>query len=275
MTEPGLSAGSLAPPDVTTDARAALFWDDRASLAEQAGTQDLIAKQLEVEAIAKYVEPGMRVLDAGCGNGLTALELARRYDVEVVAFDSSEKMIKAAVERLLVCDELKGSVSFAVGNVESLGDLGRFDLIYTERVLINLRDRDVRNRAMANLCNLLAPGGLYVMCENSQDGLDGINRLRAGLDLPEIVPPWHNHYLTEDEDIDGFEKAVAGLAVHLWADDYDYSSTYYFLSRVVNAALATQEGREPDYNSPINRLALRLPAFGDFGQGRIWLWRRL
>lgn len=248
------------------------FWDDRASLEEQAGTRDLIAKELEVEAIAKYVEDGMRVLDAGCGNGLTALELARRYQVEITALDSSTKMIEAAVSRA-AGRTLKGSVLFTVRDVQGINDdLGRFDLIYTERVLINLPQQVAREWAMIGLCYLLAPGGLYVMCENSQDGLDGINRLRAGLDLPEIVPPWHNHYLT-GKDISGFVEAVWHTVVHESTDDY--SSTYYFLSRIVNAALAAQEGREPDYDSPINRLALKLPALVDgFGQGRIWLWRR-
>ena len=128
---------------------------------------------------------------------------------------------------------------------------------------------------MVAICNRLRSGGLYVMCENSQEGLDNINRLRAKLGLPEIVPPWHNHYL-DQADIDGFDRAVKDIAVHLWSDDNDYSSTYYFLSRIVNAALAAEQGREPDYNSPINRLALKLPALmSGFGQGRIWLWRRL
>ncbi|KKL13266.1 hypothetical protein LCGC14_2527470, partial [marine sediment metagenome] len=185
---------------------AAQFWDDRASLEEQAGTQDLIVKQLEVEAIAKYVKPGMRVLDAGCGNGLTAIELARRYDVEVLAFDSSEKMIDAADKRCATRKDLKGSVEFYCAMLPWMNsDLGEFDLVYTERVLINLLDRDVRNRAMANLCSLLRPGGLYVMCENSQVGLGRINWLRAQVGLSAVIPPWHNHYL-DAHDIAGFEK---------------------------------------------------------------------
>ena len=54
-----------------------------------------------------------------------------------------------------------------------------------------------------------------------------------------------------------------------------HSSTYYFLSRVVNAWLAAKEGKEPDYNSPVNELALHLPAIGDMGQGRTWVWKRV
>ena len=249
------------------------LWDERASLEEQAGTQDLIAKELEIEAIAEYVKDGMRVLDAGCGNGMTALELTRRYDVEITAIDSSEKMIAAAVS-CAAGRTLKGSVLFRCADLLSIADLGPFDLIYTERVLINICDTTERATAMVRLCNLLAPGGLYVMCENSQEGLDRLNRLRDGIGLSEIVPPWHNHYL-DQSDIDAFERATEGVAVYLWGEDNDYSSTYYFLSRIVNAAMAAEEGREPEYDSFVNRLALKLPAMGNLGQGRIWLWRRI
>ena len=255
-----------------TDAIAKL-WDDRASLEEQAGTRDLIAKQLEVEAIAKYVKDGMRVLDAGCGNGVTALELARRFNVEVTGIDRSQEMVFAAMDLALPKSHLRGRVEFRPADVCDLpDDLGMFDLIYTERTLINLPDQEQRNKAMVGLCKLLNPSGLYVMCENSREGLGRLNRMRAAVDLPEITPPWHNHYL-DDDDMVVFTDAVRSLAV--LEGTHDYSSTYYFLSRVVNAALAQQKGREPEYDSPINRLALELPPMGDVGQGRIWLWRRV
>ena len=52
------------------------------------------------------------------------------------------------------------------------------------------------------------------------------------------------------------------------------SSTYAFLSRVVNAWLAKKEGEEPSYDAPVNKLALELPAFGGIGQTKIWVWRK-
>ena len=115
---------------------------------------------------------------------------------------------------------------------------------------------------------LLAPNGTYAMCENSQDGLDAINALRAKVSLSAIVPPWHNRYF---RDAELAELRLPGVRL---ADVQFYSSTYYFLSRVVNAWQAAREGREPDYDAPINQLALQLPPMGDYGQGRLWLWRR-
>lgn len=250
------------------------FWNDRAHLKDRAGTNDLIAKQLEIEAIAKYVRDGMNILEVGCGNGITAIELARRYDVDITAIDYAEEMIAEAQElHLDTTTNLKGGLSFETGDVRELlaYDIdAQFDLIYTERVLINLPDWPAQRDAIYNICSLLKPGGAYIMCENSQDGVDQLNKLRALHSLPMITPPWHNRYLRDEELKNINPMEMAGMLEKI---DY-YSSTYYFLSRIVNAIIAAQEGKEPDYNSPINRLALTLPPIGKLGQGRIWVWRK-
>jgi ubiquinone/menaquinone biosynthesis C-methylase UbiE len=244
------------------------FWNSRAGLGEWAGTRDVIAKQLEVEAISTYLSDGMRILEVGCGNGITAIELARRHDVEILGIDFAEEMIGAALQ-MRAGQRLAGSVEFRAGDVRSLSGFTRkFDLIYTERVLINLPDWAAQQQAILDIGELLAAGGSYVMCENSQDGLDRINALRERVGLPAITPPWHNRYF-RDAEIEQIDFPGMKLE-HV---NY-YSSTYYFLSRVVNAALAARQGEEPDYEAPINQLALRLPSIGELGQGRIWLWRK-
>jgi len=245
------------------------FWNVRAGLGVWAGTRDVIAKQLEIEAIAAHICDGMRVLDVGCGNGITAIEIARRYRVDLLGIDFADEMISRARD-LAANVELKGSVEFQIGDVRSLPrTLGRFQIIYTERTLINLPDWSTQRQAIMDITRLLEVGGLYAMCENSQDGLDAINALRQRIGLPPITPPWHNRYFREAE-----LRELAIDDVTLEGVEH-YSSTYYFLSRVVNAWLAAQEGKEPDYESPVNRLALRLPAIGELSQGRIWLWRKL
>jgi ubiquinone/menaquinone biosynthesis C-methylase UbiE len=244
------------------------FWNSRAGLGQWAGSRDVIAKQLEVEAIATYVRDGMRVLEVGCGNGITAIEIARRYKVELLGIDFAEEMIAAATA-MLADQHLKGAVRFQVGAVCSLANFSEcFDLIYTERVLINLPDWQAQRQAIASITGLLADGGLYAMCENSQDGLDQINSLRQRVGLSGITPPWHNRYLRDAELEQASFPGTKLEGVNT------YSSTYYFLSRIVNAWLAAQGGREPDYDDPINQLALRLPSIGSLGQGRIWLWRK-
>jgi ubiquinone/menaquinone biosynthesis C-methylase UbiE len=244
------------------------FWNRRAGLGQWAGTRDVTAKQLEMEVIASQVRDGMRVLEVGCGNGITALEIARRHLVRLTAIDFAEEMVVAA-RKLAEGQDLKGTVEFKVGDVRQMAGIAeRFDLIYTERVLINLPDWPAQWRALTDIVALLAPGGVYAMCENTQDGLDCLNDLRARAGLPAIEPPWHNRYFRDAE------LATVSLADVKLEDVCQYSSTYYFLSRVVNAWLAAREGKEPDYEAPVNQLALKLPPMGDCGQGRLWLWRK-
>ena len=254
--------------DQTQDAFA--FWNSRAKLGQETGTRDLILKQLEINAISNYVCDGMRILDAGCGNGMTAIHIASLYDVHVVGFDFADGMIKAATVNA-ANSKLKGSVDFRVGDIRNIPATryGKFDLVYTERALINLPDWPAQKNSILDLTNLLASNGIYVMCENSQDGLDKVNIFRKRLGLDIIDPPWHNRYF-KDFEIDELTIPEVGL------EKIEYfTSTYYLLSRVVNACLADQEGIEPVYDSPVNQLALQLPPVGTLGQTRIWLWRKI
>lgn len=253
------------------------FWNERAKLGEYAGTRDRILKRLEIEAIAKYIRDGMTVLDAGCGNGETALELYERcnHRIFIEGIDQSGRMIEAAIIKspkdvIRAEEEWRPGPWFRVANLLDLVKVDGYDLIYTERVIINLPAWEEQLRAMRHLISLLKPGGLYVMCESCQDGLDRINALRTKLNLPAIAPPEHNRYIVGREIA---EAVSAGLLPSFGQDDF--TSTYYLLSRVVNAAIAADAGCEPNYESPINQLALELPplVYG-LGQTRIWTFRR-
>ena len=245
------------------------FWNERARLGEQAGTNDIVMKELEMRCLASHVKDGLSVLEIGCGNGLTALDLAQRYGLAIDAFDFSPDMIAAAQQRLQSA-MLKGSVNFAVGDVRSLpAERYDYDLAYSERVLINLPDWASQAAAIKAVVSRLKIGGRYLMLENSKDGLDVINQMRLTVGLEQIAPPWHNRYLCESEinalQIEGIKlQAVEAIG-----------STYYFISRVINAWQAKLENEIPRYDAPINQLALLLPPVGNFGQTKLWIWERV
>lgn len=244
-------------------------------------TRDRIARALEVETIAHHVRDGMAVLDVGCGDGETLCELARRFEIEAVGVDVAAAMIDRASPSATDAywrGEFRYTArapAFWVGDILHIVEWnsGHFDLAYTERCLINLPDWETQKRAAANIARCLKPGGLFIMLENSWDGLQAINDMRERVGLYRIEPPSHNRYL-RDAEVEAF-ATDNGCGVVLEAIA-EYSGTYYFLSRVVNAALAVAEGREPDYDSPINRLALSMPPIAGLrGQGRIWVFRKV
>ena len=135
------------------------FWNDRAALGLNAGSNDVTGKQVEIEAIASYVKDGMRILDFGCGSGETALELAKRFDIDITGIDYAEKMINAAQKLASELTSSLGRSYFQVGDVSSLASIKeRFDMIYSERAIINMKSWDEQRDAIVTLTGLLAPG---------------------------------------------------------------------------------------------------------------------
>lgn len=253
-----------------TTAEVAALWDDQA----RAGTvtRDPILKEIEMKHVALHVRDGMRVLDAGCGDGSTLLYLRERFSgCEFVGFDHSAEMVRAAHRRFadrgyLAPTILQGDVTNPPDAIKStyprqVGDW--FDLVYTERVLINLPDWKTQQAALDALWSLKAPTGTLLCVESCQDGLDRLNGLRRRVGLEPITPPWHNRYVRADE----MKRALI-----FTPEVSDFTSSYYVLSRVVNAKLAQDEGREPAYDAPVNQLALSLPPLCE-GYGQTWSWK--
>lgn len=266
------------------------LWDRRAlEFGRLAGTQDRIAKELEIRAIRSYVKPtpGQKytVIDFGCGDGETLNLIARDLELgssTLLGIDASREMLQMAIAnakhiplagRPYFCQYDMAAERFSAFTAMA-------DLVYTERALINLTDWDTQARAIRNILGTVKPGGLFVMVENFQQPLRVLNALRESVGLETITPPAHNRYLDIDEVVAlGFELHND---IHLAAGDAyvierrHYSDAYYFLSRVVNAYQAHEIGVEPDYHSMVNQLALRLPAIDvpQCGQGQCWVWRK-
>ncbi len=242
------------------------FWDERAGLGDIAGTNDYLLKNLELDLLRKRIPENANVLDLGCGNGQTLITLAEENNCTGVGIDFSKNMIASALENSRN-SSLQECLVFIEGTIEDIPtELGLFDCIITERSLINLDSESSQYEVFLNIMKHVKNNGHYFMIESSLDGLERINEMRVSLGLEPIELPWHNVFLREATVAD-------------WADDkyileevYPFSSTYYFLSRVVYAKVAQNNNEELRYDSDINLVACKLPPIGNLGPARLWQW---
>ena len=244
------------------------FWDSRAAIGKDAGTDDFLLKGLEVKLLLERISEKSSVLDIGCGNGISLLELAQRKDCNGVGIDFSDELI-AIGNKWTAKRGLEDKLSFCVGNVENLpDDLGQFDYVLTERCLINLDNETAQHSAFLDVMKHVKMGGYYFMIESFIEGLERINELRISLGLKRIDAPWHNTFLIE-ESVQNW-----GTDEYVLEEIYPFSSTYYLLSRVVYAKIAQDSREELRYDSNINVVSCKLPPIGNFGPTRLWQWRK-
>jgi len=245
------------------------FWDLQA---EGHGSNDLATApdhfyrvNIEIRRILEVInlmEPET-ILDMGCGNGFSTLEIARANPTAIViGVDFSEKMIDAAKKAA------KGvpNVTFFVGDVLSISrhpnlQQLRFDAVLSTRCLINLANWDEQKLGILQMRKLLAPDGNLILVENVTDGLKKLNKVREMVDLPPIEQRWHNFYLPEKEFAEFIGQNVGKLFSLVLSENI--GNLYYLISRVVYAKLAQLEGKEPSYDNPINEIASKLPNMGD------------
>lgn len=104
--------------------------------------------------------PGLRVLEVGCGEGVTSVEIAHR-GLSVVGIDLSPKALEVASRRAAVNDV---QVDFRVGNIEQ-DELPceEFDVVLCENILHHVVPG--LSLVMERLEKALKPGGLFIARE--------------------------------------------------------------------------------------------------------------
>jgi magnesium-protoporphyrin O-methyltransferase len=130
---------------------------------------------------------GLRVLDAGCGTGMLAVEAAKR-GAEVVAIDVAPTLIALARERVPK-DLRQGSIDFRVGDMLA-PSLGTFDYIVAMDSLIHYRAEDMV-RALSQLAERAHCGVLFTFAPRTPAlaAMHAVGRLFPRSDrAPAIVP---------------------------------------------------------------------------------------
>jgi ubiquinone/menaquinone biosynthesis C-methylase UbiE len=124
-----------------------------------------------------YLKPGMDVLDAGCGVGSIALDIAPRVAPgRVTGIDVDAGQLEAA--RRSAADRRIGNAVFQTGSVSELPfeDMS-FDVVYANTVLLYVREPV---RALAEMRRVLRPGGVAAVSD------DDIGTFVISPDRPEL-----------------------------------------------------------------------------------------
>lgn len=256
------------------------YWEERAKQYldnPAATTDDIYLRELEIFTLIQtmneiqFPKEGS-FLDVGCGDGYSLLRLAQAFEnLSFLAIDYSENMIRLAQQRLESHPELKNQVQFRVGDVMELEQIcGHlpYDVVLTDRCLINLDSFENQSYAIAEIASHIKPGGYYIAIENFIEGHKNMNDARHQIGLPEIPVRWHNFYFEEKPFVECAERFFQYVSFK------EFSSSYYFATRIIYSAMCQMRGETPDYNHEIHQLAVRLPWIGKFSPIRMAVMRK-
>jgi ubiquinone/menaquinone biosynthesis C-methylase UbiE len=230
-----------------------------------------MAVELEIRELGRYLREGDVVLDAGCANGYSTLRFAREHTLVVRGLDRVPELIELA-RTALAAEPTSSRVSFDVGDITAMQEPGEaYDRVIVIRVLINLQDEGRQQRALRECARVLKPGGLLLLSEATIQGWERLNSLRGEWGLPAIPMHPFNRYVDQDRLI-----AMAGPQLVL-RELVNFSSTYFIGTRVIKpllikAAEAQLDPAEPD--TEWNRLCATLPAIGDYGTQKLFVFER-
>ena len=228
---------------------------------------------MEIAELSKHLCEGDWVLDIGCGNGYSTVQLARRHRISIRGLDATPDMIETARRRLQAgAHELRGEVEFAVGDITALQESdGRYNKVIVVRVLINLATWGRQQTALRECARVLKPGGLLLASEATLQGWRSLNEFRAEWQLPPIPMPSFNTYLDEEKVVECLASSMNLVGI------VNFASTYYVGTRVLKPLLAKALGLEskvPDPNMHWNRWFSQLPPFGAYGTQKLFLFQK-
>tara|TARA_Y100000310_G_scaffold344395_2_gene456944 strand:+ start:872 stop:1645 length:774 start_codon:yes stop_codon:yes gene_type:complete len=249
------------------------FWDSQAQEYRdnyQATNPDFYSFVKEIEILKEYLKENLEVLEYGCGNGYASRQLFKETAYrDYLGIDYSTEMIASAriayeAERSTT-DFCTTSVKYEVGNVKTHQPSKKFDVVVTDRCLINLETHEEQMEAVKNIHSNLKAKGCYLMIECSKKSLANINEIRTQYGLDQIAERWHNCYLEED-------RFLKEIHPYFSVEKIDcFASTYFLISRTINALA---DSGPINYLSRINELASQLPALGDYAPLKLFVLKK-
>lgn len=112
------------------------------------------------------LEPGMKVLDAGCGQGVVGCYLASKNDIQLTGITITPHEVKSATRRANEYG-VRDKTHFILADYANIPfDDNTFDRVYTTESLSHAPDVD---KVVSELARVLKPGGIVVCAEYEMD----------------------------------------------------------------------------------------------------------
>lgn len=233
---------------------------------QQDDVESMVDKHLlsaEIDLIRRRIPPNSLVLDAGCGEGEGTLVYAQVPGVIVHAADFSGTRLKKAAQRLAGrSNVLLKKIDFLEKNPLDQD----YDVIVSQRFLINITDWSLQQQVLKVLVAHLKPQGKLLVSEGCRNEADALNGVRSLWGLKPIPDRWNNLFFDNDSLL-GFMESLGCRLV-----EEDGLGTYYFLTRGIRPIFEP----DPDWKDDFNRMAATREVADRIGFGarfaRLKLW---
>lgn len=213
--------------------------------------QDPIIRDKEIQFLKKEIQTFINthernpvVMDIGCGNGYTLEVLANFFPkLHFIGLEPHPDLFQLSLKRK--GERKLQNVIFQNKSIleETLIEYP-VDIIFTERVLINLIDDKEQENAIGNISKHLNKGGEYLMIESFVEPLQKLNKLRRENLLGDpIEESKHNKFLK----FSFLRKLTKYQLFSAPIDDLDGLTPHFFLGRVFHP-YSRQEGSKMKEN---------------------------
>jgi len=183
------------------------------------------------ESIKGKDHRGITIADIGCGNGYTLSKVSEKFPGQTfVGYEYTPELYELARERFVGVD----NVSVYKGDIRECFDkTNGYDICYTQRVLINLLDKNDQCNAIGNIVDAARAGADLLFVESFQFGLDELNSARKEFMLDPIESAHHN-LLLDQEFFDWLKQK--NLSINDTVKN-NFLSSYYYVARVLHPHL--------------------------------------
>jgi len=157
----------------------------------------------EINLIKKHIPENIKLLDAGCGEGEGTLSYSYIPGIKIHAVDFSNTRLKKAKKKLSKRNNI------TLKQVDFLDEYNLdkdYDVIVSQRFLINITNWDAQKKILLDLMSLLKRGGILIMMEGSKNGVDSLNKFRNAFNLKPIPVKWHNLFFDDDLLVDFMQE---------------------------------------------------------------------